>query len=106
MVYSSSYWNWGVEERHFRRRNQLTPTKRIFIATLGEVLLKKASHKSYQGYLLHQIIHIMILPYPFGVSTTSHISRSGYTPDPYLSPEPDQILPEPHNPLKRADKCL
>ena len=75
------------------------------IATLGEIIVKKASHESYHGYLLHQIIQILILSFPFGIPTPSHLSSSGYTPDPALAPNPDHLLPQPHHPFKRADKC-
>ena len=73
--------------------------------TLGEFLVQKASHKSYQGYLFHKIIQILSLSSPFGVSTTSHISRLGYTPAPDLAPAPSHLLPQPRRPFKRTEKC-
>ena len=129
MVYSISYWPWGVEEGHFRRRNQSTTPKTLLSATLGEVLVQKGSHQSYQGYLFHQIIHILSLSSLFGVSIPSHLSRSGYTtapdlalapspapapdpspatdtaPAPVPAPAPAHLSPQPHYPLKRAEKC-
>ena len=93
------------EEGNFRRRNQSTPPERLLSATLGEVLVQKASHQSYQGYLLHLIIQILSLSSPFGVSTPSHLSRSGYTPAPALAPAPAHILPQLRHPFKRAEKC-
>ena len=44
-------------------------------------------------------------PPSFGVSTTSHILRSSYAPVPALATDPAHLLPQPHCPLKRADKC-
>ena len=99
------YQAYQYEEGKFRRRNQSTPPKIILSATLGEVLVQKASHHIYQGYLFHQIIHILILSSSSGFSTPSHLSSSGYTPDPALAPNPDHLLPQPHHPFKRADKC-
>ena len=87
----------SVEERHFRKSDQSTPPKRLLSAIIGEVLVQKASHKSYQGYLFHQIIHIMSLSSPFDVSTASHISRSGYTLAVY--PSPTRLFIQPRHPL-------
>ena len=105
MVYSRSYWTWGVEVGHFRRSNQSTPTERLLSETIGEVLVQKAIHQSYHGYLIHQIIYIMSLSSPFAVSNPSHISRSGCTPAPALAPDTAHLFPQPHHPLKRAEKC-
>ena len=41
------------EEGNFRRRNQSAPSGRLLSAILGEVLVRRASLQSYQGYLLH-----------------------------------------------------
>ena len=73
-------------------------------ATLGEVLVQKARHHSYQGYLLHQIKYIMSLSSPFGDSIPSHISRSGYTPALALAPAPAHLLSQPNHPFLRGDK--
>ena len=105
MVYSSSYWPWVVEEGHFRRRNQSTPPKILLSAALSEVIVQKSSHKIYQGYRLHKTIHILRLSSHFGVSTPLHISSSGYTLAQDLAPDPAHIFPQPHQPLKRAEKC-
>ena len=63
------------EEGNFRRRNQYTPTERLLSATLGGFLVKKASHKIYQGYLLRQILYILSLSSPF-VFKLLHIFHS------------------------------
>ena len=99
------YQYYQFEEGHFRRRNQSTPPERLLSATLGEVIVQKSSHQIYQGYILHKTIHILIISSPFSVPTPSHVSRSGYTPAPDLAPAPDHILPQPHHPLKSAEKC-
>ena len=93
------------EEEHFRRSNQSTPPERLLSVTLCEVLVQKASHQSYQGCLLRLIMQILILSSPFDVSTPSHISSSGYTPAPDIAPALAHILPQPHHPFKRAEKC-
>ena len=53
-----------------------------------------------EGQLLHKIVQILSLSYPFGVSTPPHLSRSGYTPDLDLDPAPDYLLLQPFHPLK------
>ena len=100
--FSQYYW---FEEGHFRRSNQFTSPERLFSAALGEVLLQKASHQRYQGCLLHRIIQILSLASPFGVPTPSHLSMSDYTPAPALAPAPADLLPQPCNPFKGAEKC-
>ena len=87
------------------RRKKYNPPERLLSATLGEVLVQETSHKSYQVYLLHQIIHILILSSPFGVSTPSNISSLGCTPASALSPAPAHLLPQLHHPLKMYEKC-
>ena len=57
------------------------------------------------GYLIYQIINILSLSSPFDVSTPSRLSSSGYTPNPALSQAPDDLLPQPNHPIKRAEKC-
>ena len=81
------------EEVCFRRRNQSTPHERLLSATLGEVPVQKASHQSYQGYLLHRIIKIMSLSNSFGISPPSHLSRPDYTLAPDLDPDPPHLVP-------------
>ena len=103
-VYSISYWTWVVEEGNFRRRNQSTHPKILLSATLGEVLVQNSNHQSYQSCLFHQIIHIISLSSPFGVSNPSYILRSVYTTSTDLSPAPANILPQPCRHFKRDEK--